>query len=176
MAVPAAWRLDCAGPKVGGADRRHSAALGEQMKTRLIALPIVVAAALGFASCGGDDDDNGTNTTTSAASAEAFCAKANEIQQLDSTFSDLAPNDIDGAKSAFQTALDTFQEADDVAPAEIKSQVDAVVSTFSEINDSIQGVDSAADLQQLGSSLQANVQDLQQELSELRSYYQDNCK
>ncbi len=51
-----------------------------------------------------------------------------------------------------------------------------MVSTFSEINDSIQGVDSAADLQQLGSSLQANVQDLQQELSELRSYYQDNCK
>jgi hypothetical protein len=151
------------------------------MKIRLIALSAVAAAALAFAACGDDDDSSSdsassSSTTTATASVDAFCDSANEVRDLNSTFSGLQPNDIEGAQEAFQTALDKIQGAADVAPEDIKPDIDALVSSFSNVNDAIQGADSAEDLQQLGTDLQSDLSSLQEHAAALQSYYKDNCK
>ena len=150
------------------------------MKIRVIALSALAAAALALAACGGDDDDSSSDsagtTTTATASVEAFCDSANEVQDLNSTFSNLAPNDIEGAKTAFQTALEKVQATADVAPDDIKPDIDALASSFSDVNDAIQGASSPEDLQQLGTDLQAQLSSLQEHAANLQTYYQKNCK
>src|SRR5262245_8999075 len=109
------------------------------MRLTASALTVIVAADLGL-----DARRGGHDSTSTAASTEAFCQKANELQSLGSTFTSLTPGDIEGAKAAFQQALDKINEIDAVAPAEIKGNVDTVASVFSEINDAIQGASSPA--------------------------------
>jgi predicted outer membrane protein len=147
------------------------------MKTRAAALSVLAAAALGLAACGGGDDTTSANddTTTGTASVEAFCQKSDELQSLGSTFTNLQPGDIEGAKDAFQQALDKINEADAVAPSEIKSDVDTVASVFSEINDAIQGASSPADLQSLASTITSKTQELQQALVNVRAFDRENC-
>ncbi|MFL5870330.1 MAG: hypothetical protein ACJ75R_04560 [Solirubrobacterales bacterium] len=151
-------------------------------KTAASVLAILVAGALGLAACGGGDDTSSSasstaasSTTGSTASIEAFCQKADELQALGATFQQISPNDIEGAKAAFQQAMDKINEIDDVAPPEIKSDVDTVASVFSEINDAIQGASSPADLQALGSSITAKAQQLQQALTSVKAYGRENC-
>jgi hypothetical protein len=145
------------------------------MKTTASMLAIIVAAALGLAACGGDDDDSTSAGSTATASVEAFCQKSAELQSLGSTFTDLQPGDIEGAKTAFQQALDKINEADAVAPEEIKPDVDTVASVFSEINDAIQGASSPADLQSLGQTITSKTQELQPALANVRDYDSENC-
>jgi endonuclease IV len=139
-------------------------------------LAMIVAAALGLTACGGGDDSTSASaTSTATASTEAFCQKADELQTLGSTFTNLQPGDIEGAKTAFQQALDKINEADAVAPEEIKSDVDTVASVFSEINDAIQGASSPADLQSLGQSITSKAQELQSALVSVKAYGRENC-
>jgi uncharacterized protein YoxC len=148
------------------------------MKTRAAALSVLAAATVGLAACGGGDDTtsaSGDTSTSTEASTEAFCQKSNELQSLGSTFTDLQPGDIEGAKAAFQQALDKINEADAVAPEEIKGDVDTVASVFSEINDVIQGASSPADLQQLGTTITQKTQELQSALTNVRAYSNENC-
>jgi uncharacterized protein YoxC len=148
------------------------------MKTRAAALSVLAAATVGLAACGGGDDTtsaSGDTSTSTEASTEAFCQKSNELQALGSTFTNLQPGDIEGAKTAFQQALDKINEADAVAPEEIKGDVDTVASVFSEINDVIQGASSPADLQQLGTTITEKTQELQSALANVRAYSNENC-
>jgi predicted outer membrane protein len=147
------------------------------MKTRAAALAVLAAAALGLAACGGGDDTTSASddTTTGTASVEAFCQKSDELQSLGSTFTNLQPGDIEGAKDAFQQALDKINEADAVAPSEINPDVDTVASVFSEINDAIQGASSPADLQSLASTITSKTQELQQALVNVRAFDRENC-
>jgi hypothetical protein len=147
------------------------------MKTRAAALSVLAAVALGLAACGGGDDttSGGDTSTSTAASTEAFCQKANELQSLGSTFTNLQPGDIEGAKAAFQQALDKINEIDAVAPEEVKGDVDTVASVFSEINDTIQGASSPADLQALGQTITSKTQELQAALVNVKAYGRENC-
>jgi endonuclease IV len=146
------------------------------MKTRAAALSILAAATVGVAACGGGDDTTSAGDTTSAeASTEAFCQKSQELQSLGDTFTNLQPGDIEGAKQAFQQALDKINEADAVAPEEIKGDVDTVASVFSEINDAIQGASSPADLQSLGQTITSKTQELQSALANVQAYDRENC-
>jgi uncharacterized protein YoxC len=148
------------------------------IKTRAAALSVLAAATVGLAACGGGDDTtsaSGDTSTSTEASTEAFCQKSNELQSLGSTFTNLQPGDIEGAKAAFQQALDKINEADAVAPEEIKGDVDTVASVFSEINDVIQGASSPADLQQLGTTITEKTQELQSALANVRAYSNENC-
>ena len=138
-------------------------------------LAIIVAAALGLAACGGGDDSTSAAGSTATASTEAFCQKADELQALGSTFTNLQPGDIEGAKTAFQQALDKINEADAVAPEEVKPDVDTVASVFSEINDVVQGASSPADLQSLGQTITAKTQELQSALANVKAYGRENC-
>jgi major membrane immunogen (membrane-anchored lipoprotein) len=147
------------------------------MKMTTSAITLIVTAALGLAACGGGDDDTTSagDTSTATASTEAFCQKSDELQSLGSTFTNLQPGDIEGAKTAFQQALDKINEADAVAPEEIKGDVDTVASVFSEINDAIQGADSAEDLQSLGQTISSKTQELQSALANVQAYDRENC-
>ena len=149
-----------------------------KMKTPASVLAILVAGALGLAACGGGSDtssSSSTSTTSTAASVDAFCQKTDELQALGSTFQNLSPNDIEGAKAAFQQAMDKINEVDAVAPSEVKSDVDTIQSVFSDINDAVQGASSPADLQQLGSTLSSETQQLQQALANAKAYGRENC-
>jgi hypothetical protein len=146
------------------------------MKMNASALAIFAAAALGLAACGGGDDStSGGDTSTVTASTDAFCQKSQELQSLGSTFTNLQPGDIEGAKTAFQQALDKINEADAVAPEEIKGDVDTVASVFSDINDAIQGASSPEDLQSLGQTITSKTQELQAALANVQAYDQKNC-
>lgn len=149
-------------------------------------LATLVVGALVLSACGssgssttaasGASGATGSTGSTSGGDVTAFCDKVKELDQLDSTFNTLSPNDLDGAKTAFSDALGKIQEVDDVTPTEVKPDVDAVVTAFSTINDAIQGVDSPEALKALGPSLKGDVQALQTNVQALKSFTSSNCK
>ncbi len=139
---------------------------------RALAAVAPLVAAVALASCGG----GGGSSSSTVASVTAFCDKAKELQQLGSTFQGLSGSSLAEAKSAFGQAEQKLQEIDDVAPSEVKSDADKVLSIFKDINSAVQGASSP---QELTSSLQKiapEVNGLQAPLSHLKSFGRSNCK
>jgi hypothetical protein len=155
------------------------------MKKKLMAVLTLGAGALALAACGSSSSSTSTSSSTSASSttstsastgdATAFCGQVDVLKSLDSTFSSLAPNDISGAQTAFQTADDALNKAADLAPAEIKSDADAVATAFDTLNEKIQGVSTPAEVQALGPELKPIVQALQTHIKSLQAFAKDNC-
>ena len=141
------------------------------MRTRALAVLAPAAAALTLAACGG----GGSSSSSTGASLTAFCAKAKALQQLGSTFQNLAANDLSGAQSAFQQAEQKLQEIDNVAPSAVKADADQVLSVFKDINSAVQGAKSPTDLQSSLQPLANEVNGLQSSLTNLKDYGRKNC-
>jgi hypothetical protein len=155
------------------------------MKTRLVALTLLVAGALALAACGGGSDNNSSSSSSTGTSSTStgsnggdlttFCNEVKGLQTIGNSFSNLQANDLSGAQDAMQQVDDQLHKIDDAAPAEIKSSVDDLVSTFDKINNAIQGANSPQDLQKVAPQLQGDLQDLQQSLAKAKSFGQKNC-
>jgi len=153
------------------------------MKTKTMALFTAVAGALALAACGSSSSSSTTSTTSSTSSSTTasagdlttFCADVKGLKSLDSTFQSLAPNDISGAKTAFQAADDALRKTADAAPTEIKSDADAVASAFDTLNSKIQGLNSPADIPGLAQTLKPTIAALQSHITSLQAYSQKNC-
>ena len=144
------------------------------MTKRTLAAAAPIAAALTLAACGGGGSSSSSSSSTGA-SLTAFCDKATELQQLGSTFQNLAAGDLAGAKSAFGEAEQKLKEVDAAAPSEVKSDADKVLSVFSDINSAVQGANTPQDLRTKLQPLASEVNGLQTSLANLRSYGQKNC-
>ncbi len=148
------------------------------MKIRIAGTLLLAAGAMTLGACGGGGDSSSSTSSgggSSSADVSTFCDQVDVLKSLGSTFQSLSPGDLEGAKTAFQEATDGLQKADDVAPAEIKSDMDAVLSTFQKLNSGIQNASSASDLLQIGKDLQPEVKSLQEHSSNLKAYAQDHC-
>jgi hypothetical protein len=158
------------------------------MRAKGIGAATLVAAALALGACGGGGGSssssstasNGgstssTSSTSTTASVSAFCDKVQELQSLGSTFQNLGSSDLSGAQDAFSAADQKISEIDDVAPAQVKSDVDKVKAIFDELNSAVQGASNPADLQKNLTPLVTKVQDLQSSVNSLKSFGQKNC-
>jgi hypothetical protein len=143
------------------------------MRTKAVAAAAALVAALALAACGGGGGDESSSST--GASVTAFCDKAKELQQLGSTFSNLSLNDLAGARKAFQQAEQKLREIDDVAPAEVKSSADKVLSVFTDLTTAVQNASSPQDLRNSAQKLVSEVGDLQSALADLKSYGRQHC-
>jgi hypothetical protein len=155
------------------------------MKTKLAGALVLIGALSVLAACGGGSSSSSsstsdtaadtTATTTSTGDVTAFCDNARGFKSLGDTFTSLSSDDVEGAKSAFQDGLGQVQDLDDSAPAEIKPAADKLLSSYSNINDAIQGVDTPEDLKALGPQLQGDLTDLQSSADDIDSYASQNC-
>jgi hypothetical protein len=151
------------------------------MKTKFLAVTLLAAGALALAACGGGSDTSSSSssttssTSTSGGDVTAFCNEVKGLQAIGDKFGNLSSTDLAGTKSALQQVADQLQKIDDVAPAEVKSDMDALVAAFGRINDAFQGANSPADVQKLGSGLQSDVKAMQQSLAKAKSFGKANC-
>jgi hypothetical protein len=140
------------------------------MKTKLAGALVLIIAVLAVAACGGGSDSSTTGDVA------AFCDKAAAIKQ-ETTSGDLqvAPGDVEGAKTVMQKLADDMQGAADVAPPEIKDSMNTAVDAFQKINTGVQDANTAADFQALAPELQTMQQTLQSVNKDVNAYVQKNC-
>jgi hypothetical protein len=141
------------------------------MKTRTAAAVASLAAAVALAACGGG---GGSSSSSTAASVTAFCDKAREFRQVQSSFSGLSS--ISEARTAFHQALQKLQAVADAAPAAVKSSADKAVSIFHDLDSAVEGASSPQDLQSKLQGLASEVNGLQSSINDLKSFFKDNCK
>lgn len=116
-------------------------------------------------------------TATGAASADAaFCTTLGDYARKFKALS--FDSDLAGIKKELPPLVDSGKSAAASAPAEIKSDVQALVGDIAALNQWIQT--KATSKQLNGSSVPAEVAkpfgDLQQRLPKLQSWYSKNCK
>jgi hypothetical protein len=126
---------------------------------------IAVAGTLALAGCGGDDESDIT----------AFCDKVDEIRAADDPFAGLAGNDIEGAKAALEEARSLFGEVADVAPEEIRADVEEAQTFFDDFVAAAQDADSPEDLLAIATDFQQQAQDFEETSTRLEEYTNENC-
>jgi hypothetical protein len=120
---------------------------------------------LALAGCGGDDEDEIT----------AFCDKVDEIRAADDPFAGLAGDDIAGAQEALAEAQGLFAEVADVAPEEIRGDVEEAQTFFDDFVAAAQDAQSPQDLLGVATEFQQEAEDFQETSARLEEYTAENC-
>ena len=137
------------------------------MRTRLIG-SLAVAGALALAGCGGDDDDDGGDL-------QAFCDKAQEVETAGQSLSALQGGDLGAAQEALDETNTQVQEAVDLAPEEIKGDVETVSNFISDLTEKVQDAESPQDLLGLLGELQEGAEEVQTAGQNVSDYVEENC-
>jgi hypothetical protein len=139
------------------------------MRTKLAGASILIVAMMAVVACGGSSSDSSTTGDVAA-----FCDKAAAIKQ-ETTSIQVAPGDIEGAKTVMQKLADELQGAADVAPPEIKDSMNTSVDAFQKVNTEVQDAKGVSDFQALAPEIQTMQQTLQSVNADVDAYVQKNC-
>jgi hypothetical protein len=137
------------------------------MRTRLIG-SLAVAGALALAGCGGDDDDDGGDL-------QAFCDKAQEVETAGQSLSALQGGDLGAAQEALDETNTQVQEAVDLAPEEIKGDVETVSNFISDLTEKVQDAENPQDLLGVLGELQEGAEEVQTAGQNVSDYVEENC-
>ncbi len=134
------------------------------MRLVLIGSTIAATGALALSGCGGDDGD-----------IEAFCDKVEEIQAAEDPFAGVAGDDISGATEALEEAQGLFGEVTEVAPEEIKDDVEEAQQFFDDFVTAAQDAKSPEDFLAIATDFQAEAEDFEATSQRLEEYTNENC-
>src|SRR3954452_20789162 len=127
----------------------------------------LLLAGLALTACGG--------SSSSSSDVTAFCDKVNELNALDNPFASVQPGDVQGAKDALDKLNSEVGSVTDVAPDEIKPDVQKLQTTLTDFAAKIKGASTPQELVQAAAAFQSQAAGLQQTAAKVKKYKQDNC-
>jgi gas vesicle protein len=127
---------------------------------------LAAAGALALAGCGGDDDGD---------DLQAFCDQAKEVETAGQSLPALQGGDLAAAQEALDDTSAQVEEAVDLAPEEIKGDVETVSNFISDLAEQVQGADSPQDLAGLVQDLQQGAAEVQEAGTNVSTYVEENC-
>lgn len=123
------------------------------------------AGTLALAGCGGDDEGD----------IQAFCDKVEEIQAAEDPFAGIQGDDIGAATAALEEAQGLFEEVADVAPEEIKGDVEEAQTFFDDFVEAAQEAKSPEDFLAIATEFQQEAEDFEATSQRLEEYTNENC-
>ncbi|MGI9020043.1 MAG: hypothetical protein ACR2G3_04955 [Solirubrobacterales bacterium] len=126
---------------------------------------IAAVGALAFAGCGGDDEGD----------IQVFCDKVEEIQSAEDPFAGIQGDDIGAATAALEEAQGLFQEVADVAPEEIRGDVEEAQTFFDDFVEAAQDAKSPEDFLAIATEFQQEAEDFEATSQRLEEYTNENC-
>lgn len=111
---------------------------------------------------------------SSGGSEEAFCDRAQELQDLGRQFDPAAESDPGQAKQQFQETADKVDQAADAAPDEISDDVETLATAINQANDEVQ---TAPSLDQVDRQVFASMQSAENQIASqnVSTYIDENC-
>ncbi len=161
---------------------------------------LLAAGALALGACGGEDPDPqaappteegrsgdeapsteaGPDTdedrTEPGRSTEAFCERIEEGQAIGDRFGDLDVTDLEGTQEAFGEATESFERASEVAPQEIRADVEQIERVVGDISSAVNEADSAQQLQERLVGSQEAFAGLREPAERLATFQEENCE
>lgn len=126
---------------------------------------LLAAGALALGACGGEER-----------STEAFCERVDEAEAVGERFADLDPSDLEGTQEAYQEASEEFGRISEVAPEEIRSDVERLDEALEEIADAAGEADSPEQLREELSAVQERFAGVQEANERVTRFEQENCR
>lgn len=126
---------------------------------------VSLAAALLVAGCSEDDGD-----------LEAFCAAANDTGRFQDIFDGLDPDDVEGARTTFEAALDTERRLRADAPAAVRSDIDVLVGFFEDLVEGLEDADPARDERPpVYDQIRSRFDQVETASARITTYVESNC-
>jgi hypothetical protein len=114
--------------------------------------------------CGGEDGD-----------IQAFCDKVDEVSAADDPFAGVAGNDIKGATEALEEARALMAEVTEVAPEDIRSDVEEAETFFSDFVEAAKEAKTPQEFLAVATDFQDEAADFQATSQRLEDYTNENC-
>ena len=142
------------------------------MGKRVLALVAAAACVVAIGACGSSDS---SSSSSSGGDVTAFCDKVKELKSLSDPFASVQPGDVQGAKDAVNKIRSEVSSIDEVAPEEVKADVDQVKSTLDSFASKIADANTPAQLVAAAQSFQADASKISAASARLKTYTKQNC-
>ena len=133
------------------------------MRIKVLGALGLLLAGLALTACGGSSGSSSSDVT-------AFCDKVNELNTLGDPFANVQPGDVQGAKDALDKLNSEVGSIADVAPDEIKADVEKMQTTLNDFAAKIKGASTPQQLVQAAQAFQGEAASLQQTAAKVKTF------
>jgi hypothetical protein len=128
---------------------------------------LAVAGALALAGCGGDDEES---------DVQAFCDKLAQVRETEDPLAPLLHGgNVEETKQALEDAQTQFAEIAEVAPEEIRADVESAQQFIEDFVAAAQDAETPQDILSIVTELQGRAEELQASGQRLSEYENENC-
>jgi hypothetical protein len=128
---------------------------------------LAVAGAVALAGCGGDDEES---------DVQAFCDKLAQVRETEDPLTPLLQGgNVEETKQALEDAQTQFAEIAEVAPEEIRADVESAQQFIEDFVAAAQDAETPKDILSIVTELQGRAEELQASGQRLSEYENENC-